>query len=62
MRVLRTQLGIDVATAKRVLHRVPAGDHSGTLPEMELLARKLRAAGVDAVAAVAARSGAAGPR
>jgi hypothetical protein len=50
MRVLRTELGIDLVDAKAVLRRVLSGDHSGTLPEMELLARKLRASGISAVA------------
>ncbi|MFH8754198.1 hypothetical protein [Streptomyces atroolivaceus] len=51
MRVLRVELGVDLANVRSVLHTVLTGDHSGTLPEMEFLARKLRAAGVDAVAA-----------
>ncbi|MFD7435967.1 hypothetical protein [Streptomyces sp. NPDC059861] len=59
MRVLRTQLGVDRAAAKVVLSGVLSGDYSGTLPEMELLARKLRAAGI---AAVAGRDGVAGPQ
>lgn len=50
MRVLRAALGIDLLTAKAVLRRVVSGDYSGTLPEMELLARKLRACGVAALA------------
>ncbi|GAA3254468.1 hypothetical protein GCM10010493_30990 [Streptomyces lavendulae subsp. grasserius] len=33
------------------LREVLAGAHSGTMPEMEFLARKLRESGVDAVAA-----------
>lgn len=51
MRILRSELGIDLADAKAVLRRVLSGEHTGTLPEMELLARKLRASGVAAVAA-----------
>ncbi|MGW0189276.1 hypothetical protein ACWDV7_26410 [Streptomyces sp. NPDC003362] len=51
MRVLRAELGIDLVEAKAVLRRVLSGDYSGTLPEMELLARKLRASGIPAVAA-----------
>ncbi|MFF2305940.1 hypothetical protein ACFVVP_25950 [Streptomyces sp. NPDC058128] len=35
---------------KAVLEQVLSGQYSGTLPEMELLARKLRASGIDAVA------------
>ena len=50
MRVLRAELGIDLANAKAVLRRVLSGDYSGTLPEMERLAQKLRASGVAAVA------------
>ncbi|MFI1768373.1 hypothetical protein ACH41H_40900 [Streptomyces sp. NPDC020800] len=51
MRILRTELGIDLVDAKAVLRRVLSGEYTGTLPEMELLARKLRASGVAAVAA-----------
>ncbi|MFJ2738665.1 hypothetical protein ACIO3O_03255 [Streptomyces sp. NPDC087440] len=51
MRVLRTELGIGLTEARTELGRVLAGEFSGTLPEMELLARKLRAAGISAVAA-----------
>jgi hypothetical protein len=50
MRMLRAELGIDLVDAKAVLRRVLSGDYSGTLPEMELLARKLRASGIAAVA------------
>ncbi|MEV8314872.1 hypothetical protein AB0Q95_11920 [Streptomyces sp. NPDC059900] len=50
MRVLRAELGVDLVHAKAVLGRVLDGDYSGTLPEMELLARKLRAAGIAAEA------------
>ncbi|GAA2281285.1 hypothetical protein GCM10010234_18040 [Streptomyces hawaiiensis] len=50
MRVLRAVLGIDLLSAKAVLRRVLSGDYSGTLPEMELLARKLRACGIAALA------------
>ena len=51
MRVLRAELGIGLVEVKTLLREVLAGAHSGTLPEMEFLARKLRASGVDAVAA-----------
>nr|WP_229870438.1 hypothetical protein [Streptomyces longisporoflavus] len=51
MRVLRAELGIDLVSAKAALGSVLNGDHSGTLPEMELLARKLRASGIAAEAA-----------
>ncbi|PDP85406.1 hypothetical protein CQJ94_21720 [Glycomyces fuscus] len=51
MRVLRAELGIDLTEAKAVLGRVLAGDYSGTLPEVELLARRLRAAGIETVSA-----------
>ncbi|AZQ39817.1 hypothetical protein EJ357_45655 [Streptomyces cyaneochromogenes] len=50
MRVLRAELGIDLISAKAVMRRVANGDYSGTLPEMEHLARKLRARGISAVA------------
>ncbi|MFE1882766.1 hypothetical protein [Streptomyces diastatochromogenes] len=50
MRVLRAELGIDLTSAKVVLRRVVNGDYSGTLPEMERVARKLRESGVTAVA------------
>ncbi|MFC4517619.1 hypothetical protein [Streptomyces ehimensis] len=49
MRVLRAELGTDLVNAKSVLRRVLSGDFSGTLPEMELLARKLRASGIPAL-------------
>ncbi|MFE9623969.1 hypothetical protein [Streptomyces sp. NPDC006527] len=48
LRVLRTALGLDLATAGTALDRVLAGDHSGTSPEVERLARRLREAGVTA--------------
>ncbi|WP_284574262.1 hypothetical protein [Streptomyces sp. 2P-4] len=51
MRVLRTELGIDVTDARAALRRVLDGVHSGTLPEMEHLARMLRKSGIAAVAA-----------
>ncbi|MFF3787218.1 hypothetical protein [Streptomyces sp. NPDC001933] len=50
MRVLRAELGIDLKNAKAVLRRVLDGDYSGTLPEMEHLARTLREADVAATA------------
>jgi hypothetical protein len=50
MRVLRAELGVDLTNARAVLRRVLSGDCSGTLPEMELLARKLQASGIAAVA------------
>ncbi|MBT1094214.1 hypothetical protein [Streptomyces sp. Tu102] len=50
MRVLRAELGTDLAGAKAVLRRVLSGDYCGTLPEMELLARKFRESGVAAAA------------
>lgn len=50
MRVLRAELGIGLTEVKAVLGQVLAGAYSGTLPEVEYLARKLRRAGVDAVA------------
>lgn len=50
MRVLRAELGVDLTGAKAVVRRVLSGDYSGTLPEMERLARKLRESGITAVA------------
>ncbi|MEV5102102.1 hypothetical protein ACFQ7G_07110 [Streptomyces massasporeus] len=50
MRVLRAELGIDLMSAKAELRRVVNGDCSGTLPEMERAARKLREPGVAAAA------------
>ncbi len=50
MRVLRSELGVGLAEVKSLLGKVLAGAHSGRMPEMELLARKLRASGIDAVA------------
>lgn len=51
MRVLRAELGVGLSEVKTLLREVLAGTHSGTMPEMEFLARKLRESGVDAVAA-----------
>ena len=51
MRVLRAELGIGLADVRSVLNEVVAGRYSGTMPEMEHLARALRASGIDAVAA-----------
>jgi hypothetical protein len=50
MRILRAELGLDLAGVRSVLTEVVTGAYSGTMPEIELLARKLRASGVDAVA------------
>ncbi|MFH8475116.1 hypothetical protein [Streptomyces sp. NPDC018000] len=50
MRVLRAELGIDLVNARAVLRRVLDGDYSGTLPEMEHLARTLRKSGIPAAA------------
>ncbi|MEU1200411.1 hypothetical protein ABZ446_29905 [Streptomyces sp. NPDC005813] len=50
LRVLRSELCLDLVDAKTVLGRVLSDDYTGTLPEVELLARKLRAAGIAAVA------------
>ncbi|MFJ9822917.1 hypothetical protein ACIRSU_00920 [Streptomyces sp. NPDC101160] len=50
MRVLRAELGIDLAGARAAARRVLSGDYAGTLPEMESLARKLRAAAIPAAA------------
>lgn len=51
MRVLRAVLGVELVDVRAVLRTVLSGDHSGTLPEMEFLARELRAVGIAAVAA-----------
>ncbi|MEU7068123.1 hypothetical protein [Streptomyces sp. NPDC046161] len=50
MRVLRAELGIGLDGVRAVLDQVLTGQYSGTLPEMELLARKLRASGIEAAA------------
>ncbi|MFF8932422.1 hypothetical protein ACF1AO_34735 [Streptomyces longwoodensis] len=50
MRVLRAELGIGLNDVQAVVNQVLTGQYSGTLPEMELLARKLRASGIDAAA------------
>ncbi|WUW21922.1 hypothetical protein OG521_14440 [Streptomyces sp. NBC_01463] len=51
MRVLRAELGLDLPNARAALRRVLDGDCSGTLPEMEHLARALRNSGIAAAAA-----------
>ncbi|MFH7594527.1 hypothetical protein WDV06_05400 [Streptomyces racemochromogenes] len=51
MRVLRAELGLGLADVRSVLGEVVAGAYAGTMPEVEYLARKLRAAGIRAVAA-----------
>lgn len=48
MRVLRAELGLDLTSVRAVTRCVVNGEYSGTLPEMERLARKLREAGVPA--------------
>ncbi|WP_392892997.1 hypothetical protein [Streptomyces sp. LN699] len=50
MRVLRAELGIGLDGVRAVLEQVLTGQYSGTLPEMELLARRLRASGIEAAA------------
>ncbi|MHB9863933.1 hypothetical protein [Streptomyces sp. YIM S03343] len=50
LRVLRAELGVGLGEAQALAGHVLDGTHSGTLPEMELLARALRRAGVGAVA------------
>ncbi|WP_435604747.1 hypothetical protein [Streptomyces sp. bgisy130] len=50
MRVLRAQLGTDLANIAALTHRVLAGTYTGTLPDVEHLARTLRMAGIAAVA------------
>ncbi|MFE0673366.1 hypothetical protein [Streptomyces sp. NPDC058867] len=51
MRVLRAELGIGLDGVRAVLEQVLTGQYSGTLPEMERLARRLRASGIEAAAA-----------
>ncbi|MGW5849077.1 hypothetical protein ACWFQ8_14185 [Streptomyces sp. NPDC055254] len=51
MRVLRAELGIGLGDIKSLLSKVVAGAHTGTMPEMEFLAHRLRASGIDAAAA-----------
>lgn len=48
MKVLRAELGGDVARTKRTLQQIRTGMFAGTMPEMTLLAHRLRAAGVEA--------------
>ncbi|MCF3133106.1 hypothetical protein [Streptomyces olivochromogenes] len=55
--MLRKTLGLGLAEVKGVPEQVLCGEYGGTRPETELLARRLRAAGVDAVA----DEGASGP-
>ncbi|MER7600217.1 hypothetical protein [Streptomyces hydrogenans] len=50
MRVLRAELGIGLGEVRAVLEQISTGQYTGTLPEMELLARKLRASGIEAAA------------
>ncbi|MEV6684814.1 hypothetical protein AB0N28_05670 [Streptomyces sp. NPDC051130] len=50
MRVLRAELGVDLMNARAVLRQVLDGDYSGTLPEIEYLARALRKSGIPAAA------------
>ncbi|MBL1291608.1 hypothetical protein ACFTXO_02660 [Streptomyces sp. NPDC057067] len=48
MKVLRAELGEDLARTKRTLQQIRAGMFAGTMPEMALFAHRLRAAGVEA--------------
>ncbi|MFD9288984.1 hypothetical protein ACFWBV_11860 [Streptomyces sp. NPDC060030] len=48
MKVLRAELGGDLARTKRTLQQIRAGMFAGTMPETTLLAHRLRAAGVEA--------------
>ncbi|GAA4076394.1 hypothetical protein [Actinomadura miaoliensis] len=50
MKVLRTELGLDLPQTKEILGRVMAGSFTGTLPEMELLAVRLREVGIHTAA------------
>ncbi|MFF3889672.1 hypothetical protein [Streptomyces sp. NPDC001914] len=49
MRVLRAELALDLTSAMILMRRVVNGEYTGTLPEMERLARKLRQSGITAV-------------
>ncbi|MET9398978.1 hypothetical protein [Kitasatospora sp. NPDC002965] len=51
MKVLRAEFGGELARARRTLQQIRAGLFAGTMPEMTLLVHRLRAAGVEAVAA-----------
>ncbi|MEU9616042.1 hypothetical protein AB0D56_31460 [Streptomyces sp. NPDC048209] len=48
MKVLRAELGGDLARTKRTFQQIRAGMFAGTMPEMTLLVDRLRAAGVEA--------------
>ncbi|WP_345349163.1 hypothetical protein [Actinoallomurus liliacearum] len=48
MKALRAELAGGLHQAKEMLQRVRAGGHTGTLPEVELLARRLCEAGIQA--------------
>lgn len=50
MKVLRAELGGDLAQAKGTLQQIRAGVFAGTMPEMTLLVHRLRDAGVEAEA------------
>ncbi len=50
MKVLRAELGGDLAQTKRTLQQIRVGMFVGTMPEVALLALRLRAAGVEAEA------------
>jgi len=47
MRVLRAELGLDLAGVRSVLNEVVDSAFSGTMPELEFLPRKLRASRVN---------------
>jgi hypothetical protein len=48
MKVIRAEFALDLRATKEMLNELRAGRHTGTLPEIEKLARALRASGVDA--------------
>ncbi|WP_407986401.1 hypothetical protein [Kitasatospora sp. CMC57] len=50
MKVLRAELGGELAEAKAALQQIRAGVFAGTMPEMTLLVHRLRTAGVKAAA------------
>ncbi|WP_160311199.1 hypothetical protein [Streptacidiphilus anmyonensis] len=55
MRALRAELGVELGEARALYERIVSGTDAFTLPELELVARRLRAAGVEARAVRAAR-------
>ena len=48
MKVIRSELALDLRATREMLKELQAGHRTGTLPEIEKLARALRASGVEA--------------